>query len=426
MVGVTIPSSLSGSGGALVISHAGGSVALGSFTLLSEASPLSVTGVVITPNDVIAGTPATMTVSLNPTPTNFSTAGSLLVTIPPTLAPAIPALAPVPITANPMIVTIPTSIVQTSFSGNLSVRHNVPNAGTTGTAAITVRPPRPTAVAVAGDTIAGSASASGSVSFDLPGPATVLLSSSNPSVLAVPSSVVRSGNTASFSITTQQVSQPQSVTITASLNAVTATKTVVVRPGRLTTLTAAPTAVNGGEGGQLTLSFDVPVSNASVTLASSDTALGVASSTIVNGTSRQVSFSTSKSLVAPVTATVTATGGVAKTATVQITPIQLSQFTVSPASGTGGATLPATLRLSRTVLLTQQLVKLRSSDTTVATVPSGVLLSQGEDVKVITVTLRGPQAASRSATITAELVVGTNTISSPVINSKSITVTANP
>jgi hypothetical protein len=99
---------------------------------------------------------------------------------------------------------------------------------------------------------------------------------------------------------------------------------------------------------------------------------------------------------------------------------------VSPASGTGGATLPATLRLSRTVLLTQQLVKLRSSDTTVATVPSGVLLSQGEDVKVITVTLRGPQAASRSATITAELVVGTNTISSPVINSKSITVTANP
>jgi hypothetical protein len=426
---VSVPLNSSGiTGGALDITHAGGSVVVASVTVINPPPPLTLTGVVVTPNDIIGGTSATVTVSLNPTPANFSTAGTLKVNVPASLAAAIPAVAPIAITANPMTFSLPTNVIQSTASGSIQVQHNIPN-GSGQSVAISVRPPRPTAIAVAPDTIPGGISANGTVSFDLPGAATVLLSSSDPSTLTVPASVTRNGNTASFTITTQPVATPRSITITAALNGVTASKTVVVEPGRLTALSVSPTTVTGGEPVTATLSFSVPVTGAPVTFASSDTALRIgAGGGSVTGASKQFTLSTSPSLAVPANATLTVTAnGISKSASVQINPIQLSQFTVSPASGAGGATLAATLKLSRPAIQ-QQFVRLTSSDTTVATLVNvgvGVTFQVGEDVKVVSILLRGPQAAPKTSTITAALHVLPN-INAAVINSRTVTVTATP
>jgi len=414
--------------GALSLSHAGGSASLGNFTVIDAPARLDVTGAVISPNDIIAGTPATLTVSVSPTPTNFTTAGSLIVTIPASLAAVIAPIAPIQITSNPMIVTVPTLVAQATQSGTLQIGHSA-RLGTSASLAVSVRPPRPIAIAVATDTVAGGNTVTGTVSFDLAGPATILLSSSDPSVAAVQASAVRTGSTAAFTVTTQSVTTPRSATIFAALNGVTTSRTVVVRPGRLQSVTVAPTSLFGGEPGNATVLFDIPVSAAPVTLASSDTALrfsnlgsGIAA---VTGTSRHLGFTTSSSLARTVTATVTATAdGVARTATVQVNPIQLAAFTVAPASGVGGANLAATLRLSRTALVEGRVVKLRSSDTTVATVQGSAPMPVGTDARVVAITLR-PGTGTRTATITAD-VMTSNSPTAVVVNSRSVTVTVTP
>ena len=425
MVFFSIPTTLTSvTNGSLVLSHAGGQIVLGTFNIINPPTPLNVSGIVVSPNDIIAGTAATVTVSLSPTPSNFSAAGSLAVTIPSSLASAIPAIPPVPITSNPVIFSLPTSIVQTTLSGHISVKHDVRESAVGGTASISVRPPRPTAVTVSPDTIPGSVTAKGSVSFDQTGPATVLLSSSDPSVLSVPASVTRSGSTASFLATTQPVTTPRSVTITAALNGVTATRSVTVAPGSLARMTASPSPVFAGEPTTGTLAFDVAVSGATVTFASSDTAIRVPSPITVTGTSRTVTFSTSPGLAAPASVTLTATtNGVARTAVVQVNPIQLAQFTVAPSSGASGATLAATLQLSRAAFVNQS-VTFSSSDTTVAPAPNSLFIPAGSDVKVVSITLRPGQTAPKTATITASLHAGIS--SSPIIGSKTITVTVTP
>jgi hypothetical protein len=388
------------SGGTLSLSHIGGSISLGTFSVVAAPAPLQISGAVITPNDVIAGTSATITLSLNPTPTNFAAAGELSIGIPASLASAISPIPSVLITANPMTITVPTKVIQTTATGSINIHHNTPSGGSANVS-VTVRPPRPTAVVIAPDTIPGSKSATASVSFDLPGPATVILSSSNPTVASIPASVVRSGNTATFTVNTVQVTAPQSITISASLNGVSASKTIVVRPGRLASVAANPSTVNAGENVPLTLTFDAPVSSVPVTLTSSDTTIRSVSNFTANGSTVQASLSTTKTLISSVNATITVAAGTeSKTAAVQVNPIQIAQFTISPASGTGGTTVAATIRLSRPVLQTQ-FINFSSSDTTAATAPTGFSFSFGEDVKIVTVTLRGPQATSKTATITA-------------------------
>jgi len=71
-------------------------------------------------------------------------------------------------------------------------------------------------------------------------------------------------------------------------------------------------------------------------------------------------------------------------------------------------------------------MQLVSSDTSVAKVPSSLITYQiGEDVKIISILLR-PQSVSKSATITATIHTDGSTLSPSTINSKTITVTANP
>lgn len=419
-----VPASLNTTGGALGLSHAGGSVTVGTFSVLNQPAPLQISGAVISTSDIIAGSSATITLSLSPSPTNFSTAGELSFDIPSSLAPAINPISSVAITRNPMTIVVPTKVIQTSASGSIVIRHNTTGGGSA-SLPVTVRPPRPTAVALTSDTVPGSTTAAANVSFDLPGTATVLLSSSDPTIASVPATATRSGTTATFSINTVQVAAPHTVTISASLNGVSASKAIVVRPGRLASITANPSTVIAGDSIPVTLSFDAPVSGLSVALSGTDTAIKSRSVT-ASGSSVQTSLTTTRSLISNVIGNVNASDGrVTRSTDVQVRPIQITQFSVSPTSGAAGTTIPATVHLGRVVSQVQTL-QLASSDTSVATVASSLSFNPGDDTKVVSVTLRSPTTANRTATITATLHTTNSTTAGTVSSVRTTTVTVTP
>ena len=409
-------------GGELILSHPGGALSLGTFTLVAPPSALAVTGAVLAPSEIIGGASSNLTVSVSPTPTDFSTAGSLVISIPPSLAAAIAPITPVPITANPMIIPIRTAVSAITLTGSIGVRHSADGATQSSSVNVTIRPPRPTAITIA-DSVAGGRPVTGSVTFDLPGAATVLLSSSDPSVATVPASITRSGTTAAFTVTTVAVSAPSAVTIFASVNGTSVSQPLVLRPGRLISIDP-PGPMTGGQTGSVAVAFDIAVTGKPVTLTSNDTAL-VINSTSVTGTSRAVSFTTSPNLSTSRTVTITASAdGVQRTGTVQLAPMQLTAVTAAPTSGVGGSSTAVTLRLSRPAIV-QQFILLTSSDTTVVRVPLSAQINVGADVTVLPLTFTAGGTGTRTTTVTATLMSRGN-VGAPPVGSRTITLTVTP
>jgi thermitase len=139
-------------------------------------------------------------------------------------------------------------------------------------------------------TVVGGNPSTGTVYLTAPaqsGGFTVQLSSSNPSVASVPSSVtVPQGQTsANFTVTTTPVTSQTNVTITASAQGVTrqATLTVTPQPSvTLQSLTISPSSVWGGSNatGTVTLTGPAPAGGAVVQLRSSDTSAATVPSSV--------------------------------------------------------------------------------------------------------------------------------------------------
>jgi hypothetical protein len=139
-------------------------------------------------------------------------------------------------------------------------------------------------------TVVGGNPSTGTVYLTAPaqsGGFTVQLSSSNPSVASVPSSVtVPQGQTsANFTVTTTPVTSQTNVTITASAQGVTrqATLTVTPQPSvTLQSLTISPSWVFGGSNatGTVTLTGPAPAGGAVVQLRSSNTSAATVPSSV--------------------------------------------------------------------------------------------------------------------------------------------------
>jgi thermitase len=139
-------------------------------------------------------------------------------------------------------------------------------------------------------TVVGGNPSTGTVTLTAPaqsGGFTVQLSSSNPSVASVPSSVtVPQGQTsANFTVTTTPVTSQTNVTITASAQGVTrqATLTVTPQPSvTLQSLTISPSSVWGGSNatGTVTLTGPAPAGGAVVQLRSSNTSAATVPSSV--------------------------------------------------------------------------------------------------------------------------------------------------
>jgi len=184
--------------------------------------------------------------------------------------------------------------------------------------------------------VVGGNASSGTIVMSTPAPdggAVVSLSSSDPSVASVPSTVTVPGNTftGGFTILTSSVSASRNITITATYNGATRTGTLTVTtpagdppPATLQDISVNPTTVTGGSGASGTVRLSGPPPGGSAT----------------------VSLSSSNPSVASVPASVTMSGG-ASTFTFPIPTSAVSTSTpVTISASWGGVTVTATLTVS--------------------------------------------------------------------------------
>jgi len=254
-------------------------------------------------------------------------------------------------------------------------------------------------------TVTGGDSSTGTVTLSGPAPsggAQVALSSSDPSVATVPSSVtVAAGATsATFTVSTNAVSASTTVAISAIYAGVTKTASLTVNPAApptptLTSLALSPTSVTGGNSstGTVTLSGPAPSGGAQVALSSSNTSVAtVPSSVTVAAGATSATFTVSTSTVtASTTVMISASyAGVTKAASLTVNPVPppppaLSSLTLNPStviggvqSSTGRVTLSAPAPAGGvTVIL--------SSNSGTASVPSSVFIPAGATSATFTV-----------------------------------------
>ena len=225
----------------------------------------------------------------------------------------------------------------------------------------------PGSLTISPSTTEGSNGASGTVTLAAPADhdVQILLSSSDPSIATVPSSVTvgQFAGGAGFTILTAAAAVPTTVTITASGAGVTKTATLTVVPfataPAAASLTLNPASVTGAatSTATVTLSAAAPSGGTAVTLASSNAAASVPASITVPAGATSATFTvTTKAVTASTTATISAAaGGPTKTAALSITPAATASDKLSItkdeyAAGNAQLTVEATSTSSTTTL----------------------------------------------------------------------------
>ncbi len=268
--------------------------------------------------------------------------------------------------------------------------------GTTRSATLTVNPStgaRLSAVLLNPASIGGGNPAAGMVTLTAPAPsggAAVTLSSNKPSVTVPASVTVAAGATsASFSVGTTSVAAATTATVSATYGGVVGTATLTVTPTgtppavTLSALSVNPTSVVGASSstGTVTLNAVAPSGGAAVTLSSSHASATVPGTVTVAAGATTASFSiATTSVTAAATATISATyGGVARTATLTVTPptsVTISALSLNPTSVVGGNPSTGTVTLSAVAPAGGAAVAL-SSNHAAATVPASVTVAGG-------------------------------------------------
>ena len=397
----------------------GGTTVMLNRTGQSNATP-SLASIAISPGSVTGGTTAIATATL--APNSVAPSGNLTVSLSNSNTGA--AYVPANVTivngmANALFqVQTNSGVTSTStatISGTLS--------GTTKSASVIITPPAtPPAVSsitVQPSTFQGGVDPNVNVYLNEPAPfsgANVTLTSSNTSVLTVPSpmtisSPFTSGQTIA---TTTAVSSTTTVTLTASYGGKQASTTVTITPPStlsVASLTLNPSSVVGGNTSQatVTLSAAAPSGGAAVSIGSSTTA-AVPSVVTLNIPAGQTTgtFSISTSVVSSTTtATISAAlNGSTQYATLTITAggngsIPVSSLTINPNSVTSGTTSQGNVGLAAAPTANTA-VTLSSSNPSVASVPATVTVAAGTTNATFNITT-GSVSAATTATITATL-----------------------
>jgi hypothetical protein len=181
----------------------------------------------------------------------------------------------------------------------------------------------------------------------------------------------------------------------------------------LSSVSASPNPVVGGNAstGTVTLTGIAPAGGAVVTLSTASPSVAIPASAIVAAGAVSTTFSITTSAVSSsTTATISATySGVTKQTVLTLNPVpppppppasNLSTLTLSPTTVVGGGSSTGTVTLTAVAPTGGATVNLSSSNTSLATVPSSVLVAAGTTSKTFTVTTKTTKKPS-SATITA-------------------------
>ena len=252
-----------------VTETAGGVSKQATITLL----PPNVAALTLRSNTVAGGQAATMSILLDGpapppgTPVAMSSSN-------PGVAP-VPASVTVPVGATTMDISIATSAVaQPTTVSILAHSTNV----VTRSASLSVAPRTLASIVLSASSIAGGDATTGHLT--LTGPATppgmpIQLSSSNPSLVSVPSSLIIPGDSTAkaFQVSSGAVTQATSVNITATAGGVSKVVALSLVPSRLGSISVPDTVIaSRGGTGRVTLTIPAPVGGTVVSLTSSSPA----------------------------------------------------------------------------------------------------------------------------------------------------------
>ena len=324
------------------------------------------------------------------------------------------------VSSNPGVLAVPASIIVpagqttatfTATASQVIAATPVTIAATfvyTFTSTVTITPYAPPtlmSLVVTPSAIHMTAAATGTVTLDGPAPqggTTVSLTSSLPTVVSVPATVmIPAGQTsATFVATAALVTSDTPVTITATcVTSLTATLTVwASRPITVATLTPAAVTLFAGTSGQMTVTLtDVaPEGGLEVALSSSNASLlPVASSiAIVAGASSGTFNVTAGNVTSPTDVTLSATYGVAATATITLRPVEVASLTLAPPEVAGTMPATGTIQLNGVAPSGGLAVTLTSSAPTLVIVPASVTVPAGTSTASFAMTTTGTSTAS--------------------------------
>jgi hypothetical protein len=332
----TVPASVTVSGGATSATFTVSTSAVGAPTQVTisgsyggatqtaslNVTPPLISSLTISPSTITGGNAATGTVTLNgPAPAG----GAQVALSSNNPAASVPASVTVAAGAASASFSVTTSPVGTSTPVTISGSYG----GGTQTAALTVVPPRVSALSLSQASVTGGSPVAGTVVLDGPAPAggaQVTLSSSS-GAASVPASVtVASGATsATFNIATSAVAASTSASISASYGGGTQTVLLTVLPAVLSTLSLNPSTVIGGplgdSTGTVTLNGPAPAGGAVVALSSSSGAASVQPSVTIPAGATSATFTVNTAVVLSAqNATITATyKGTSRSANLRVT-----------------------------------------------------------------------------------------------------------
>jgi hypothetical protein len=174
------------------------------------------------------------------------------------------------------------------------------------TANLTVKAPALSLLTVSPGSVTGGGPASATVKLTglaPPGGVSVALTSANPAVATVPSSVVvtAGAQTATVAVTSVPVASDVPVVLTGSLNGLSKSNTITIKAPTVSALALSPTSVIGGATATatVTLSGNAPVNGVTVLLTSDQPAIaGVPGTVSVIAGAKNASYTVATSTVA--------------------------------------------------------------------------------------------------------------------------------
>jgi len=402
----TISASGVSSSSTTAISASYGGVTRSANLTVTPAALLSVT---VSPATVVGGASSTGTVTLNGT---APTSGAVVSLSKTNTAATVPASVTVPGGQKTVTFAITTVPVTSQTTGNVSGSYNavVKTSGT-----FTVNPPVLSSITLTPRTLIGGAQSTGTVTLTGATAAneTVTLSTTN-SAATVPVNVTvpAGANTATFVITTVPVSVATTGTVSGTYRGVTRTSaSLTVNPPALNTLVLNPTSVVGGSPSTGTVTLTgVAAVDTTITLASNRSFALLPSNVVIPAGSQTANFVINTTPIASNTnASISATyNGITRSATLTVRAPQLASLTLNPPSVTVGATSTGTVTITGPAPSTGTSVSLSSSNRTVATVPSSVVVAADQttatflvrSLLVGTATISGTRGVTQSATLT--------------------------
>lgn len=412
------------------------------------AAPPSLSAIVVAPSPAVMGSTINATVSFAGSITPGVDVGALVVTTSLFATGSPLQTVQVPITSNPMTVAVPTEVysaARTLFAKARVTRATggVDSVSTTyqlsapSLASLTTNTPSITGgipgvvranfdfQGTTGLSCSSPTSGTIAVSFESSDTAVAVVTGSGGVTVSNPGTLCANANPFPVTVLTRRQSVSRTVTITARLNNVARTLTLTVLPTTIGTITVSRPTLTSLQSATGTITLTGPMSGQFALISSSDPAVSVPNKISFTSATSYTFPITTLPVSSPRTVTITAVSGdVTRTVTINLQPLQFTNFTLQPSTVSAGANSAATLQLNASIDVGFT-ATVAVSDPAAATVPATVSFAPGQNGAVFNVLSVGPRATPTTVTITVTYTVNVPNVG-PVTTTVQRTLTVNP